>query len=67
MEHTEQNVAIFRPQIYRFRNQVEGVNSVEKRKFSGINNSRITKLQIKETKLKNVFYNIYRSIQIVQK
>ena len=58
---------IFRPQLYRFRNQVEGVNSVEKRKFSGINNSRSTTLQIKETKLKNVFYNIYRSIQIVQK
>ena len=59
--------AIFRPQVYRFRNQVEGVNSVEKRKFSGINNSRSTNLQIKETKIKNVFYNIYRSIQIVQK
>ena len=58
---------IFRPQVYRFRNQVEGVNSVEKRKFSGINNSRSTNLQIKETKLKNIFYNIYRSIQIVQK
>ena len=58
---------IFRPQVYRFRNQVEGVNSVEKRKFSGINNSRSTTLQIKETKLKNLFYNIYRSIQIVQK
>jgi len=58
---------IFRPQVYRFRNQVEGVNSVEKRKFSGINNIRSTNLQIKETKLKNVFYNIYRSIQIVQK
>ena len=58
---------IFRPQIYRFKNQVEGVNSVEKRKFNGINNSRSTTLQIKETKLKNVFYNIYRSIQIVQK
>ena len=59
--------AIFRPQVYRFRNQVEGVNSVEKRKFSGINNSRNTNLQIKETKLKNILYNIYRSIQIVQK
>jgi hypothetical protein len=59
--------AIFRPQVYRFRNQVEGVNSVEKRKFSGINNSRSTNLQIKETKMKNVFYNIYRSIQICTK
>ena len=49
---------IFRPQIYRFRNQVEGVNSLEKRKFSGINNSRSTTLQIKKTKLKNLFYNI---------
>ncbi len=58
---------IFRPQVYKFRNQVEGVNSLEKRKFSGINNSRSTNLQIKETKLKNICYNIYRSIQIVQK
>ncbi|AWX31859.1 transposase [Methanosphaera sp. BMS] len=58
---------IFRPRVYRFRNQVEGVNSVEKRKFSGINNSRSTNLQIKETKMKNVFYTIYQSIQIVQK
>lgn len=48
-------------------NQVRGVNSVEKSKFRGINNSNITKLQIKETELKSVFYNIYRSIQIVQK
>ena len=53
--------------MYRFKNQVEGANSVEKRKFSGINSNRSINLQIKETKLKNVFYNIYRSIQIVQK
>jgi len=48
--------AIFRPQIYRFKNQVEGANSVEKRKFSGINNSRSTNLQIKETKLKKYIF-----------
>lgn len=58
---------IFNSNIYKYRNQVEGVNSVQKRKFSGINNSRSTKLQIKETKLKNIFYNIYRSIQIIKK
>ena len=58
---------IFLKPVYNFRNQVECVNSIQKRRFNGINNSRSTKLQIKETKLKNVFYNIYRSIQIIQK
>ena len=51
VEHTSQNLEqYFRPQVYRFKNQVERVNSVEKRKFSRINNSRSTTLQIKENK-----------------
>lgn len=42
--------AIFWQKIYNYRNQVECVNSVEKRLFSGINTSRSRKLQIKEIK-----------------
>lgn len=41
--------AIFWQKIYNYRNQVECVNSVEKRLFGGINTSRSRKLQIKET------------------
>ncbi len=55
---------IFRKKIYNKRSNVEGVFSVIKRKFSGINQSRSTKLSNKETKLKNTIYNIYRSTQI---
>ena len=43
---------------------VESVISVIKRRFNGGNFSRSTKLQNKETKLKDVLYNIYRAIQI---
>ena len=58
---------IFRHKIYNKRNNVEGVFSVIKRKFSGTNHSRSTYLSNKETKLKNIIYNIYRSTQINQK
>ncbi len=42
---------------------VESVISVIKRRFNGVNFSRSTPLQNKETKLKDVLYNIYRAIQ----
>ena len=54
----------FKQEIYVRRNNVELVYSVIKRKFNGINRSRNLKLSNKETKLKNVIYNIYQSIQI---
>ena len=57
---------VFRPVIYRRRNNVESVFSVIKRRFSGINSSRSTKLLNKETKFKCLCYNIYRSIQLNQ-
>ena len=38
---------------------------VIKRRFNGGNYSRSIKLQNKETKLKNVLYDIYRAIQIL--
>lgn len=57
--------AIFRETVYSFRNQVECVFSILKRKFSGINTSRSTRLGKKETIIKNLFYNIYRTIQII--
>jgi len=56
--------SIFRPKIYRKRNNVESVFSVIKRRFNGINQSKSTKLSNKETKLKNTIYNIHRSTQI---
>ncbi|WP_296883965.1 hypothetical protein [uncultured Methanobrevibacter sp.] len=43
---------------------VESVIYVIKRRFNGGNYSRSTKLQNKETKLKDVLYNIYRAIQV---
>lgn len=55
---------IFRQKIYNERTHVEGIFSVIKRKFSGINHSRSTYLSNKETKLKNTIYNIHRSTQI---
>ena len=58
---------IFRPKIYRKRNNIECVFSVVKRKFNGTNHSRSLKLSNKETKLKNTFYNFYRSTKIPQK
>ena len=59
--------AIFWKNIYNFRNQVEYVNAIEKRLFNGINTSRNVNLQIKETKLKNTYYNIDRSIKILKR
>ena len=56
-KHRLNNEAIFRPTIYRFINQVECVFSILKRKFSGTNTSRSTKLGKKETILKNLCYN----------
>lgn len=38
-----------------------------RKEINGIHNNKIIKLQIKETKLKDKLYNIYISIQIVQK
>lgn len=64
-KHRLNSEAVFRTTIYRFRNYVECVFSILKRKFSGINTSRSTKLGIKETKLKNLCYNIYRTIQLI--
>lgn len=55
---------VFRKPIYARRNNVESVFSVIKRIFGGTNCSRSTELLNKETKLKCVLYNVYRSIQI---
>ena len=55
---------IFRPKVYGRRMNVESVIFVIKQKFSGINFSRSENLRNKETKLKDVLYNIYRYIQI---
>ena len=52
---------IFRPLIYAERNLVETVNSVMKRKFGGELSSKSTELQNKETKFKDLIYNIYRT------
>lgn len=57
--------AILWGDVYGYRNYVECVNSIQKRIFSGINTSRIPELQIKETKMKDVFYDVYRSIWIL--
>ena len=64
-KHRLNSQAIFRPMAYRFRNQVECVFSILKRRFSGINTSRSPRLSNKETILKDLSYNIYRSIQII--
>ena len=55
---------IFWHDVYARRMNVESVISVIKRRFNGGNYSRSTKLQNKETKLKDVLYNIYRAIQV---
>lgn len=56
----------FKKEIYSRRNKVESLFSVIKRKFNGINGSRSQHLSNKETKIKNILYNIYRSTQIMQ-
>ena len=58
------SATIFWHDVYARRMNVESVISVIKRRFNGGNFSRSTKLQNKETKLKDVLYNIYRAIQI---
>lgn len=54
----------FKKEIYSKRNNVESIFSVIKRIFNGTNRSRTLQLSNKETKLKNIIYNIYRSTQI---
>ncbi|WP_409199107.1 transposase [Methanobrevibacter acididurans] len=61
------SISIFRPKIYSLRSNVEGVFSVIKRLFNGTNRSRTLKLSNKETKLKNLIYNIHRSTQLPKK
>ena len=58
------SISIFRNKVYSRRMNVESVIFVIKRRFNGINYSRNTTLQNKETKLKDVLYNIYRTIQL---
>ena len=58
------SATIFWHDVYARRMNVERVISVIKRRFNGGNYSRSTSLQNKETKLKDVLYNIYRAIQV---
>ena len=58
--------AIFRQKVYSKRNLVETVNSIEKRIFDRKNTSRSTTLRNKETKIKNMLYNIYRTLIIIE-
>lgn len=58
------STTVFRPKVYGRRMNVESVISVVKKRFSGVNFSRSDRLRNKETKLKDVLYNIYRHIQI---
>ena len=58
------SISIFRNKVYSRRMNVESVIFVIKRRFNGTNYSRSTTLQNKETKLKDVLYNIYRTIQL---
>ena len=50
----------FQKEIYNQRGLVENVFSVIKRIFDGTNKSKSTRLRNKETRLKTLFYNIYR-------
>ncbi len=58
------SATIFWHDVYARRMNVESVIYVIKRRFNGGNYSRSTTLQNKETKLKDVLYNIYRGIQV---
>ena len=49
---------------YHQRSKVETVFSVIKRKFGSAVYSRIEWLKMKEIKLKNIVYNIYRKIKL---
>ena len=52
------SIKTFKKEIYSRRNNVESVFSVIKREYSGINRSKSTRLQNKETRLKTLVYNI---------
>ena len=58
------SIKTFKKEIYSRRNNVESVFSVIKRKYSGINKSKSTRLQNKETRLKTLVYNIDQSTKI---
>lgn len=53
-------------EMYGYGNYVEYINSNTKKKiFSGVNTSNVSELETKETKMKDVFYDVYRSIRIL--
>ena len=58
------SIKTFKKEIYSRRNNVESIFSVIKRKYSGINKSKSTRLQNKETRLKTLVYNIDLSTKI---
>ena len=58
------SIQTFKKEIYSRRNNVESVFSVIKRKYSGVNKSKSTRLQNKETRLKTLVYNIALAIKI---
>ncbi len=49
---------------YHQRSKVETVFSVIKRRFDSVIYSRLERLKMKEIKLKNIVYNIYRRIKL---
>ena len=58
------SIKTFKKEICSRRNNVKSVFSVIKRKYSGINKSKSTRLQNKETRLKTLVYNIDQSTKI---
>ena len=54
----------FKKEIYYKRNNVKSVFGVIKRKYLGVNKSKSTRLQNKETRLKTLVYNITQAIKI---
>ena len=63
--YRKSSIRKFKKEIYNKRSHVEGVFSVIKRKFGGINKSRSTQLQNKETKFKTTIYNITQLIKLL--
>ena len=55
----------FDEELYHRRALVETVFSVEKRVFGDVNHSRSDRLRNKESKLRNVCYNVYRYVKVV--
>ena len=55
----------FDEELYHRRNLVETVFSVVKRVFGDVNHSRSDRLWNKESKLRNVCYNVYRHVKVV--